>query len=122
MNYADTALMVRLLHSLDFLAAAGVLLAMILAFHFIWRRRPDPVDLAILLLALLGIFIWRPNDWLEALDYARVLSPLLLFEALAYLEVPVWPALAPFCMVLPRFGLQMASQALGIWRGILAGA
>jgi hypothetical protein len=122
MNYPDTALMVVLLHSLDFLAAAGVLLAMILAFHFISRRRPDPVDMAILLFALLGIFIWRPNDWIEALDYARILSPLLLFEALACLEGPLWLALAPFCMVLPRFGLQMASQALGVLRGILAGA
>jgi hypothetical protein len=122
MNYVDSALMVGLLHSLDFLAATGVLLGMILAFRFIWRRRPDPVHLAILLFALLGIFIWRPNDWIEALDYARILSPLLLFEALACLAGPLWPGLAPFCMVLPRFGLQMASQALGIVRGILAGA
>jgi hypothetical protein len=110
-----------LIRSLDFLAAAGVLLAMLLAFRLIGRRRPDPVDLAILLFALLGIFVWRPGDWLEALDYGRILSPLLFFEALAGLDGPRWPALAPLCMVLPRFGLQMGSQALGILRGLIAG-
>ena len=93
-------LIAGLLHGLDFLAAAGVLLAM----------------------PLLGIFVWRPGDWLEALDYGRILSPLLFFEALAGLEGPLFPALAPLCMVLPRFGLQMASQALGVLRGLLAGA
>jgi hypothetical protein len=119
MDYADSNLMVGLLRSTDFLAAAGVLLAMLLAIGFIWRSRPDPVALAILLFALLGIFVWRPNDWLEAHDYARILSPLLLFEALACLEGPLLPALAPLCMVLPRFGVQMGSQALGVWKGIL---
>jgi hypothetical protein len=108
-----------LIRSLDFLAAAGVLLAMVLAFRFVWRRRPDPVDLAILLFALLGIFVWRPGDWIEVLDYGRILSPLLFFEALAGLQGPLWPALAPLCMVLPRFGLQMGSQALGVVRGLL---
>jgi hypothetical protein len=111
-----------LMRSLDFLAAAGVLLAMVLAFRFIWRRRPDPIDLAILLFALLGIFVWRRGDWLEALDYGRILSPLLFFEALAGLDGPLLPALAPLCMVLPRFGLQMASQARGVLRGLLGGA
>jgi hypothetical protein len=120
MDYAGSALIVALIRSMDFLAAAGVLLAMVLAIRFIWRRRPDPVHLAISLFALLGILVWRPNDWLEALDYARILSPLLFFEALAGLEGPLLPALAPLCMVLPRFGVQMGSQALGVLKGILA--
>ena len=95
---------------------------MLLMLRFIWRSRPDPVELGILLFALLGIFVWQPSDWLEALDYGRILSPLLLFEALACLEGPLFPALAPLCMVLPRFGVHMGSQALGVWKGLLAGA
>ena len=103
----------------DLLAAGGVLLALMLAIRFIWRLRPDPVDLAILLFALLGIFIWRPGDWLEALDYGRILSPLLFFEALSALDGAFVPALVPLAMVEPRFGIEMASQALGIFKGLL---
>jgi hypothetical protein len=121
MPTSGSALVVAVLRSTDFLAAAGVLLAMLLMLRFIWRRRSDPVDLAILLFALLGIFVWRPNDWLDALDYGRILSPLLFFEALACLEGPLLPALTPLCMVLPRFGVQMGSQALGVLKGLLAG-
>ena len=107
-----------LTRSMDLLAAAGVLLAMLLAFRLI-RRRPDPVDLAILLFALLGIFIWRPGDWLEALDFGRILSPLLFFEALPALDGERVPALVPLAMVVPRFGIEMAPQMVGVFKGLL---
>ena len=61
------------------------------------------MDLAILLFALLGILIWRPGDWRDALDYGRILSPLLFFEALPALEGRLVPALVPLAMVVPRF-------------------
>ena len=107
--------MAVVLHGADFLAAAGVLLAMLLAVWLLRRRRPDPINLAILFFALLGAFVWRPGDWLEALDYARILSPLLLFEAMDGLPLV---ALAPLAMAESRFALQMASQAFGILKGL----
>ena len=122
MTYFGNSAKVALVQGMDLLAAAGVLLAMLLAFRFVWRRRPDPVEWATLLFALLGIFVWRPADWLEALDYGRILSPLLLFEALVCLESSRWLHLAPLGMVLPRFGIEMGAQVIGVVRGLLAGA
>ena len=104
---------------MDLLAAAGILLAMLLAFRFVWRRRPDPVELAIVLFALLGIFVWHPGDWLEALDYGRILSPLLLFEALVCLDGSGWLNLAPLGMTLPRFGIEMGAQMIGVLKSLL---
>ncbi|HLK47384.1 MAG TPA: hypothetical protein VKT49_04570 [Bryobacteraceae bacterium] len=119
MTYFGGSFKVGLIQGTDFLAAAGALLALLLAFRFVRRRRPDPVDLAIVLFALLGIVVWHRGDWLEALDYARILSPLLLFEALVCLEGAGWLNLAPLCMTLPRFGIEMGAQLAGIARGLL---
>ena len=119
MTYFGGTLKVGLIQGMDLLAAAGVLLAMLLAFRFVWRRRPDPVELAIVLFALLGIFVWRPGDWLEALDYGRILSPLLLFEALVCLDGSGWLNLAPLGMTLPRFGIEMGAQMIGVLKGLL---
>ncbi len=118
--YVDSVAMTAVLRIADLLAVMGVLLAMLISFHFFRRRRgPDPVAIAILLFAGVGIFLWRPNDWLEALDYARILSPLLLLEAVAGWPGSPLPGLLPLCLVLPRFGLEMASQAAGVIKGLL---
>jgi hypothetical protein len=123
MDYTSTSLEVALTRGADALAAAGVLVAMILAFRFVWRRRPDPVEIAIVLFALLGIVVWRPGDWPQVLDYGRILSPLLFFEALVCLEDGFrWLNVAPLCMVLPRFGIEMGPQVIGVVKGLLAGA
>jgi hypothetical protein len=121
MAYFGNPLKVTLIQSMDFLAAAGVLAAMIWAFRVAWRRRLDPVQMAIVLFALLGLLAWEPGNWLEALDYARILSPLLLFEALLYLDGSGFVALAPLCMVLPRFGIQMGAQVAGVVKGLAGG-
>lgn len=119
MEYFGGTLSVLFTRSMDVLAAAGVLMALIWAIRFAWRARTDPVHIAVILFALLGILIWQPGNWLEALDYARILSPLLFFEALEYLERPHLAMLAPFCMALPRFGIEMGPQMLGVLKGLL---
>ena len=122
MEYFGDPLKVTVIQSMDFLAAAGVLVAMIFALRVAWRRRLDPVRLAIVLFALLGLLAWEPGNWLEALDYARILSPLLLFEALLYMDGSGFVVLAPLCMVLPRFGIQMGAQVLGVLKGLAGGS
>jgi hypothetical protein len=121
MTYFGNPLKVTLIQSMDFLAAAGVLAALTWAFRVAWRRRLDPVRVAIVLFVLLGLLAWEPGNWLEALDYARILSPLLLFEALLYLDGSGFVALAPLCMVLPRFGIQMGAQVAGVLKGLAGG-
>ena len=121
MEYFGNPLKVRFIQGMDFLAAAGVLAALIWAFRIAWLRRLDPVRLAIILFALLGLLAWEPGNWLEALDYARILSPLLLFEALLCADGSGFVAVAPLCMVLPRFGIQMGWQVLGVLKGLAGG-
>jgi hypothetical protein len=78
-----------------------------------------------LLFVLLGIFLGHPS-WVEAYDYGRILSPLLVLMALESLAPEPrawfkWLPLAPLCMVVPRCALQLASQALAVL-GVTASA
>ena len=118
MTYPFAPVVNLVLHSLDYLAAAGVALAFLLAWHAARKSAFNPIGLAVLLFTALGLIIWRPGDWLEAFDYGRILSPLLVFLALGALDRPSWTSLAPLAMVLPRFGLQMLSQVFGVLRGL----
>jgi hypothetical protein len=108
-----------IIRSLDRLALMGILLAFVLATtRHITERLKRPSGYAAILFVLLGLLLWHPGDWLDAIDYGRILSPLLFLLALEALETGSWLALAPLGMELPRFGLQMGSQAWGIIKGI----
>ena len=108
-----------LLQGLDFLAAAGILAAILVALFSLRRQRMAPSGFAIVLFVTLALLVWRPGDWLEAFDYGRILSPLLILLALDSFESLEWITLAPICMVIPRFGMQMISQVTGVIKGVL---
>lgn len=110
---------VAFLHVCDLIALAGVLLAFLLAFRHLAARLRHPSGYAVILFVALGVFLWRPGDWMEALDYGRILSPMMFLLALEVLEGASWIWLAPVCMELPRFGAQVGAQLLGIAKGIL---
>lgn len=108
----------------DYLAAFGVLLALLLAWRRLRTRGMSPLDVGILAYAVLGIVVWRPGDWLETLDYARILTPLLLLPVLDWLRSPrggagwLLACAGPLLLTLPRFAIGAGSQALGIARGL----
>lgn len=118
MQYPFSPALNLLLVGLDRLAAAGVMLAFVVVLLRIRKRDFDPVDWTALLFVALGLFIWRPGDWLEAFDYGRILSPVLFFLAVDWLRSGRWVALMPLALVLPRFGIQMGSQVLGVVKGV----
>jgi hypothetical protein len=104
------------LDGLDDLAVVGILLAIIMAMPLARHTGFSPSGWAMVLFALVGIFLWRPGDWLEAFDYARILSPLLALVALETLPAFRWLMWAPLCMAAPRCLIQLAPQVLGVLR------
>jgi hypothetical protein len=105
----------------DYLALAGIALALIIAVRLAVQRRWDAQSAALYALAIATAFVRSPSVWLEVYAFARVLTPLLLLTAFQVLESrPLkstrvkssgWIAFAP--LLLPD-----ASIALALWRQI----
>jgi hypothetical protein len=110
---------VVLLHISDLIAVTGVLLAFVLALRHLAGRLRRPSGYAILLFVGLAVFFWRPGDWMEALDYGRILSPMMFLLALEVLDGGSWILLAPVGMEAPRFAEQVLSQVAGVAKGVL---
>jgi hypothetical protein len=97
--------------ALDYVALAGVALLLISVARL---RRWNPVSPAIYLLAIAVVFLGSRDVWIDAYNFGRVLSPLLL---LLFLED--WRALASMAMIDLRISLSLAGQGEGILRGLL---
>jgi hypothetical protein len=104
---------------LDYLALAGMALAIGLAARAWWRRRTGTFEIALALFALLAVQTGSADVWSHAYNYARVFSPLLVLLGLralagggAYLALPV-------AMILPRMAAEQGLQFLGILGGAI---
>ena len=115
-SYPFPAPLSALANFMDYLALAGLILAVTLAVKAL-RRRPDALGLAlaaqVLLLTTLGL-----DFWLDPYGYLRMASPLLVLLIGAGEDFyGRWPLLAALLM-LPRVGLQLGPQLLGILRSL----
>jgi hypothetical protein len=100
----------------DYVALAGVLLAVVLAAVFFLRRPSDPVRIAAVLFALLVLALQRVDVWLNAYSYGRICTPLFLcLAAIGAQSRKPW-LLAPTAMLLPRLAIQLTPQFLGVLR------
>jgi len=106
-----TALVVTIL---DYVALAGVALAIALAIRMAWNRRTGPIEIAAYLFALLAIFLVHPEPWRDPFGYTRALSPLLLLVALGGLPRVEWLSVAPLFLVALRIVAQFWPQVMGI--------
>lgn len=108
------------LHAGDTLALCGVLAAFGLAFALSIRRCLEGECIVSLCFAVMGVVLQRPDHWLSVYDFGRVYSPLLVCLAVYGLRsrTPVW-FLAPWLLMLPRIGMQLAPQILkiAVWLG-----
>jgi hypothetical protein len=109
-----------LVRGLDLLAVSGVTLAFVLGVWLVFRRPRTPARWTMLLFVVTAQLLWWWGDWLDAYNYTRILSPLLFLLALEWLESRWLPGLLPLLMVLPRLGVQLGSQTLGIAKGLVA--
>lgn len=107
-----------IVHAADYLALAGVLVAFGMAIVWFRRAFSEPVRIAALLFALLVLVVQKIDIWQDVYNFSRVCTPLLLcLAALAARYRKPW-LLAPTLMILPRLGIQLASQFLGIVRWV----
>ncbi|HLY18950.1 MAG TPA: hypothetical protein VKR61_17085 [Bryobacteraceae bacterium] len=98
----------------DRLALIGMMMAFALALYRSVTRRFDPVALATLSFVAMGVLLQRNEIWAHVYDYGRVYSPVLVFLGLASFERRPWIALVPLALMLPRIGMQLGGQILGV--------
>ena len=114
-----------LAQSLDVMALTGIVLAVIAAI-LLWRVRPPNANLlAAVCFVVLVAAMTSPHFWDHCYNFARVFSPLLLLiimEAMAWRPRRGWwwLAVVPMGLVDSRIALELASQALGVVRGLLS--
>lgn len=118
--YPLTASVALAAHALDYLAVAGILLAVAVAVRLAWKRPLTERELAPLLFVLPVLFLASGDPWEAVYSFGRTLAPLPLLLALDGLRGRRWPALLPVAMVTPRVVLQLGGQVLGILRGLYA--
>jgi hypothetical protein len=108
----------------DAVALGGILLAFALAFSGLRRRPLDEPRVTAALFAAMGVLLQRRDHWDHVFDFGRVYSPLLVLLILDGLRgsFPLPLALAPTLLMLPRVGTQLASQAVGVVKGLFRGA
>lgn len=108
--------------ALDWLALSGALLAVLLAFRSL-RRPGTLLNAAILAFGCMGLALAAAGHrdiWVHLYGYGRVLSPLLLLIALRAVLQRSRIEFVPLAAALPPCGLQFASYALRILRGLLS--
>ncbi len=105
--------------ALDYVALAGIALAVALGMWLWFRRRDGAVEIAIALFCVLVVQTGRPDVWADAFSFGRVFSPLLLLLGLKGLETGSPLLGVPMALVALRVGAQLAPQVLGIARGLL---
>jgi hypothetical protein len=109
--------------AVDYLALAGILLAVFLALRQVIRRSRGILEFAVAVQGMFGlalVLIGFREIWVHIYGYARLLSPVVELLALRSLSRKSWADLLPIPMVLPRFALQWGGQALAIARGLAA--
>jgi hypothetical protein len=103
---------------LDYLALFGALLALFLAVRVTVRRTAGPMEISGFLFVVLVFALAPMVGFTELYGYPRTLSPLFLFLALRGLPAGSWISALPIFMVLPRLGLQLVPQMLGVLGGL----
>lgn len=107
----------------DVLSLAAILLASLLAILYIRARPANPLAIAAVMFVVLVFALTVPVYWNDVNGYARVFSPLLALVAMGSLAgesgVPWWTGLVPALLVDCRLGMEFASSAGGIVRGLL---
>lgn len=120
MPYPFAPSMTLLLQALDLLAVCGVLLAL---GWSLWLLRPKTASPERWTMALFSIAVqiqWQWPNWREAsYGLPRVLTPMLVLLAMeAFRGSSRW-AYLPLVLMLPRVGMELASQTLSIIRGAM---
>jgi hypothetical protein len=118
--YPDPSLQL-LLRVTDILAVLGLIACILLAMLWIRKERPDPVTLCIGLYICLALVLCSPSYMIDALGFARPVSPLLLWVTIQAVYRKTWAALAPPLLISLSVSLVFALPFVAVVKGLLSG-
>jgi hypothetical protein len=102
----------------DYIALAGVVIALALAMRMAIQRQWSPLAASVYALALAAMIARSRSIWEDAYAFGRPFTPLMLLVAMQYLARWRWLALVPMLMVDSRISLNFFSQIVGVVRGL----
>ena len=112
--YAFSAPVVAVIHALEWLQRAGLVIAIALALRRFRALGADAIPNACFLWACLAMLLTF-YEYDDPLAPARILAPLLLFQFLEGGRL----ARLPLLLVAPRVWLELTPQVLGVLRGLV---
>jgi hypothetical protein len=105
-------------YAADYLALTGLLVAFGMALLWFIREPSDPLHIAAMLFATMGLILQQPGILQSVYHFGRIYTPMLLcLAAIAAQHRKAW-LLAPAAMMLPRIAIQLTPQVLGVIRWI----
>jgi hypothetical protein len=102
----------------DYVALAGMVIALALAVRLVIQRRWNPRTSAIYALGIAAVLVRDQAVWRDAYTFGRGFTPLLLLIAIEYTGQP-WLAVLPMLLIDSRISLNFLSQILGVLHGLL---
>ena len=103
-----------LVSALDYVALAGMLLAVILAIVLWWRRREGMLEVAIMAFAAMTVLVGRSDVWGDSFGFGRIFSPLLMLLALRAVDLRKPVFALPLVLVAVRVTVEFTPQLLGV--------
>lgn len=106
--------------ALDYVAYAGIILAIGIGYAAFRRSRQGIVETGLFAFALIATFAAPAGGWTETYAYARWLAPLPLFAALDGIRTKRWMHVLPIVLIVPRVVLQLMPHVVAIvrWVGV----
>jgi hypothetical protein len=98
----------------DYVALAGVFLAIGLAVKTAFERRIGAPEISIYLFAIMAVFLSFPDSWRDVYGFARPITPLLILLAMSGLARRSLIWVLPMVLMVPRIGLQIGPQLIGM--------
>jgi hypothetical protein len=103
----------------DFLALAGVALALVAVVRMAIQKRWSAVAAPIYAIAFAVVFLSSRDVWEDAYNFGRVLAPLFFLILMQRFKARPMLALAPMALIDLRISLDLVGQMEGIGRGLL---
>ncbi len=103
--------------ALDYAALAGIAVAVVYCARKFRRLVQEPEGMVAIAFVALVAFVSTPAAWSEAYAFARGYSPLVLLVGVYGFRARSLAAGAPVALTVPRIGLQLGGQVVGIVRG-----
>jgi hypothetical protein len=118
-SYHMTAFRNAVALTFDYVALAGLAIALGQVVWIAIARRSNPSAFAVYALAVAALFPRNPVLWTSAYAFGRGLTPLFLLLAIDELSMRPWLAVLPMFLVDTRIGLNLVSQVAGVVHGLI---